>query len=309
MLAAPLILLLAQAAPPPKPRVDPVMAIEQSLVCREAPQAIQEARTYLLGKGWPDVTRPSVMSDTPTSYQFDRDGIWLVVSPFNASLAECHTHSHIPDGTQLAGLLPALTKALGRAPDKVSGELAVWNNIAGRKVEAGIAGGEWFNIFFRPANAEPTPDRMALTAASTAPSASADEIAAAATACMAAGDGVDGAALRGAGWSPVQRADGAEIYARKGSNVRILATRGQCVVDAYGQRRDSFDAIRAATQARLKKRFGGKLAVRTSTGHARSPSRGQGFTVGNRIGILSSEQRDDGLSIRFTVMTLQDMPS
>ena len=49
-------------------------------------------------------------------------------------------------------------------------------------------------------------------------------------------------------------------------------------------------------------RFGSGVAQVSSVGTASGFSRGQGFTVGNRVGILSSERRADGLSIRFTTM-------
>ena len=286
--------------------VDPALAIQRSLACRDAPLAIEEARRYLVEHGWPDVTRPPLAGPN-TSYQFDRDGVWLVVRPFNAALAQCQINAKVSGKTVWADLLPLLTAAFGRAPDSTENNRARWDGVAGRKVEVSLVDRRWFNVVYKPANAEPTPDPTALTAASTAPSAGADEIAAAATACFGAvgGRGIDAAAIRSAGWDKASERGGTRIFSRDGSNVRIFAARGgQCVVDAYGQRRDSFDAIRDAVRGRLSQRFGGKLALGSATGHARSPSRGQGFTVGKRIGVLSSEQRDDGLSIRFTVMTI-----
>jgi hypothetical protein len=310
MLAAAALLLVAQAAPAaaePLPPVDAALAIERSLVCRRAPFAIEEARAYLAAQGWPDVTRPPMTSAGNTSYQFERDRIWLVIHPFNASLATCQTNARIAETTNWPDLLARVTVAFGSPPDTTGNNRAQWHNVGGRKIEVSLIERRWFNIVYQPANAEPTPDPTALTAASSAPSATADEIAAAASACMAAVDGrnVDASVLRNGGWRNESERGGVRILSREGSNVRIFAARSQCVVDAYGQRRNSFDAIRDAIQARLTAQFGAQATMGESLGEASSPSRGQGFMVGNRIGVLSSEQRDAGLSIRFTVMSIR----
>lgn len=304
---AALLLLAAQGAVPAPP-IDAALAIERSLVCRGAPLALDEARTYLVAQGWPDVTRPRLSWDrSPPSYQFERDRIWLVIHPFNASVATCQTNARIAETTNWADLLPLLTAAFGRPPDTNADNRAQWQNLGGRNIEVSLVERRWFNIVYKPANAEPTPDPTALTAASTAPSATPEEIAEAATACIAAAGGrnIDVSALRGQGWREESERGGVRILARAGGTVRIFAARGQCVVDAYGQRRNSFDAIRDAIRARLTAQFGAQATMGESIGAAASPSRGQGFLVGNRIGVLSSEQRDAGLSIRFTVMSVR----
>ena len=79
---------------------------------------------------------------------------------------------------------------------------------------------------------------------------------------------------------------------------------GMCIVEAYGEASDSFDAISAAINNQLTARFGRQVALARSVGDGSSFSRGQGFTIGNRVSVLSSERRPDGLSIRVTAMAL-----
>jgi hypothetical protein len=79
---------------------------------------------------------------------------------------------------------------------------------------------------------------------------------------------------------------------------------GMCVVDAYGEGADSFDAIAAAINAGLTARFGRDVSLARAVGDESSFSRGQGFTIGNRLSVLSSERRPDGLSIRVTAMAM-----
>lgn len=142
------------------------------------------------------------------------------------------------------------------------------------------------------------------------PTSPAAEIAAAAGACMAAlgPRGIDSGAMEREGWPLAQMTGEARIHSRDGSNVLVITTvmgGGQCIVDAYGERMDGFDAIRDAIRTRLKARFGGKAKLGAATGAEGDFSRGQGFLVGKRIGVLSSERRADGLSVRFTTMSLR----
>lgn len=144
----------------------------------------------------------------------------------------------------------------------------------------------------------------------TQPASPAAEIADAAGACMAAlgPRGIDSAAMGREGWPLAQMTGEARIHSRDGSNARVITTAmggGQCIVDAYGERMDGFDAIRDAIRTRLKARFGGKAKLGSATGAEGDFSRGQGFLVGKRIGVLSSERRADGLSVRFTAMSLR----
>lgn len=145
---------------------------------------------------------------------------------------------------------------------------------------------------------------FAAAPAAARPSSPPEEIAAGAVACVEAlgGERADRAAIEAAGW----RAEGSG-FVRSGSNVRIVLVpmgAGMCVVDAYGERADSFDAIAEAVKRRLTARFGRDVATAMATGNESSASRGQGFTIGNRMSIVSSERRPDGLSIRVTAMAM-----
>lgn len=146
--------------------------------------------------------------------------------------------------------------------------------------------------------------------AQTRPTSSASEIGAAASACMAAvsDKGIDASALPSAGWPLLDTLGEVRVHSRDGSNVRILTTGlggAQCIVDAYGERMDAFDSIRDAVRTALKARFRSGVKLAAARGSDSDFSRGQGFLAGNRIGVLSSERRTDGLSIRFTVMSLR----
>jgi hypothetical protein len=144
----------------------------------------------------------------------------------------------------------------------------------------------------------------------TKPTSPAAEIAAAAGACVAAlgPKGIDSAAMGREGWPLAESTGEARVHHRDGSSLFIITTAmggGQCIVDAYGEGMDSFDSIRDSIRAQLKTRFGGGAKLAGATGAAGDFSRGQGFLIGNRLGVLSSERREDGLSIRFTVMSLR----
>ncbi|HEX8192376.1 MAG TPA: hypothetical protein VF552_05700 [Allosphingosinicella sp.] len=145
---------------------------------------------------------------------------------------------------------------------------------------------------------------LAAAPASARPSSPPQEIAAGAVACIEAlgGETANRAAIEAAGW----RADRSG-FVRAGSNVRIVLVPmggGMCVVDAYGERADSFEAIAQAVQSQLTARFGREVAPAGGRGDESTFSRGQGFTIGNRISVVSSERRPDGLSIRVTAMSM-----
>jgi hypothetical protein len=121
-------------------------------------------------------------------------------------------------------------------------------------------------------------------------------------------NGIEPAAIARSGWPRAQARGGAAEHIRDGSHVRIITNsigRGQCIVDGYGERMDGFDAIRDAIGRQLAARFGAAAKLGAATGADKDFSRGQGFSVGNRIGVLSSERRQDGLSIRFTAMSFR----
>jgi hypothetical protein len=296
-------------APARLPGVDPALAIQRAMTCREAPLVLDDARAYVLAQGWPLLPRrPTLVPSREIFYMFERDRVTLTVRPFNAQFSQCQTNARLEETTVWTDLLAVIVTALGRAPDSTQGTEARWVNVNGRTVEVNLVQRAWFNVKFMPAGAEPTPDPRALTAASTAPSSSPAEIALAATACITAtaSRNIDAGAIRSAGWGSMSERSGVRVFSRDGSNIRIFAApAGQCVVDGYGERRDSFDAIRDAIRAALTARFGADAAMSTATGSPGAFSRGQGFNVGNRIGVLSSEQRDGGLSIRFTVMSMR----
>jgi hypothetical protein len=148
---------------------------------------------------------------------------------------------------------------------------------------------------------------LAAAPASARPSSPPEEIAAGAVACVEAlrGANPDRDAIEAAGWRSEKSARSS--FARPGSNVRIdFVPMGpaMCIVDAYGERPDSFDAIVAAVEGQLTARFGRDVAKVSGRGDASSFSRGQGFTIGNRVSVVTSERRPDGLSIRVTAMKM-----
>jgi hypothetical protein len=141
---------------------------------------------------------------------------------------------------------------------------------------------------------------MAVQASAPAPAA---DFAAGAEACMAAlqPGAVDGAALRQAGWSVVRSGETpmghVDIFGRSDSRVQIYASsRGHCVVDGLAGA-DQFDAVRDAIRDRLASRFGSEFSLTSAVGTV-----GQGYSVGDRIGALSSQVRPQGLNLRFTTM-------
>ena len=141
---------------------------------------------------------------------------------------------------------------------------------------------------------------MALQAPAPAPAA---DFAAAAEACIAAlqPGAVDGAALRQGGWAVVRSgetpAGHVDVFGRSDSRVQIFASgMGHCVVDGMAGA-DQYDVVRDAIRDRLAARFGSEFSLTSAVGTV-----GQGYSVGDRIGALSSQPRDGGLNLRFTSM-------
>lgn len=311
--AAPLALLAVPGALSAQPTVpvDPAVAVERTHICRETTGNLDEVVRYAAGHGWTELRREPGNEATGRSpeFEFERDHVRLFLVRFNYARAECSVSSLVPETAGWTEVLAAATAGFGRAPNETSGTYARWIGLDGYDITVRLTG-NYFSTSIRPAR--PAPGAAATepvsTEASTAPSSSPAEIAAAATACItaAASRNVDAAAIRNAGWGSVSERGGIRVFSRDGSNIRIfVAPAGQCVVDAYGERRDSFDAIRDAINAALTARFGSEATMSTAMGSPAAFSRGQGFAVGNRIGVLSSEQRDGGLSIRFTVMSMR----
>jgi hypothetical protein len=147
---------------------------------------------------------------------------------------------------------------------------------------------------------------MLITAQASAPAPPAD-FAAGAEACIAAlqPGSVDGAALRQAGWAVVRSgetpAGHVEVFGRDDSRVQLFASAmGHCVVDGLASGQDQFDPIRDAIRERLAARFGTDFSLTEATGSG--SARGQGYRVGDRMAVLSSQMRPNGLSLRFTSM-------
>jgi hypothetical protein len=300
------------ASAQPTVAVAPALALERSQVCREATGSLDDFVGYAAGHGWTELRRAPGNPATGRSpeFWFERDGVQLYLQQYNAAQADCSIGALMPEGTPWADVLAAATTAFGRAPDDTSGSYARWVGLGNRSVTLRLTG-HFFSADIYPVR--PTIQAAQSSGrdseeASTAPSSAAAEIATAATACAAAAAtrNVDAGAIRSAGWGSMSERGGVRVFSRDGSNVRIfVAPAGQCVVDAYGERRNSFDAIRDAIRAALTARFGAEAAMGEAIGSPGAFSRGQGYTVGNRIGVLSSEQRDGGLSIRFTVMSFR----
>lgn len=96
-------------------------------------------------------------------------------------------------------------------------------------------------------------------------------------------------------------------YRRTGTSVRLFVTFGvsdsrQCVVDGYGTAPDQSSAIEKAIEPLLVADFGNMAKAANSTGAEAPFSQGQDFMVRNVMGVLSSEKKPAGLSIRFSSM-------
>jgi hypothetical protein len=299
--------------------VDPARVFEAMDVCRQAPPSYAEAFRYAREQGFGDLP-PEVRARIPVETLVRNEVSLRVESSFMAGEpGNCTVYATIGDGHGYDEIVAALAARFGRPGEQGDGQAMHWE-IEGRYINASLRD-NYFEIFVR--FPELTPEQVAaaraaeqarraealarLTAATGAASeiSPAADIAAAATLCVAAvaGSGIDADSLQREGWT---RGDsGRASYARPGINARIFAGGSQCVVDAYGETAGSFDAIRDAIRDQLRARFGRDVRLAGATGEASAFSRGQGYVVGDRMGILSSERRPNGLSIRFTVMSLR----
>ncbi|HEX6375178.1 MAG TPA: hypothetical protein VFZ91_05615 [Allosphingosinicella sp.] len=306
------------AEPGAMPQIDPARVIEAAEACRQAPLDYQPALRHLREQGFGDLP-PEVRGRMPYT-TLTRQDVRLILIPTTFIPGSCKVYGEVSEASRFADVVAQLTSAFGGAPVTSEADRADWW-LDDRTIHASLAAGTLsINVIFhRVARAEmiagPRPARPAPATApepqiAMRPASPADEIAAAASACMASlgKKGIDPAAMTRAGWPLAEMLGEAHIHTRDGSNVRVVTTAmggGQCIVDAYGERGDSFDAIRDAIGARLRARFGAQAKLGSATGDTGAFSRGQGFLVGKRIGILSSEQRADGLSIRFTAMSIR----
>lgn len=330
---AALALLAAPAALPAQRRAEPVdlaTLVAASRTCREGPADAGEAARHIRSQGWQpsDGGLPANLRAMLPIPMFEREQILLIlIEPAMGGPGECEVVASVRSAPAWPDIVAALTADFGRPPESSSESQAHWM-LDQRSADANIDRGTVHVAFSlgaaqpraapasppapapdtSPAQAkpsampEPVTEAPAPAPAPAAATAPAGDIAAAATLCVAAFNGsrVDTGAIERAGWTGA-----GGRYSHAGGNVAIFATRTQCVVDAYGERTDSFDAIRDAIRAGLTARFGAQAALGEALGAEGDFSRGQGFTVGSRIGVLSSEQRDTGLSIRFTVMSFR----
>ena len=310
-------LLAAPAALPAQRRADPVdlaTLVAASRTCREGPADAGEAARQIRSQGWrpSDGGLPANLRAMLPIPMFERERVLLIlVAPAMGGPGECEVVALLRGAPAWPDIVAALTAEFGRPPESVTESPAHWM-LDARAADANIDRGHAHVAFSiaapRPRAAPASPPAEAKPAAvpepvaAAAATAPAGDIAAAATLCMAAFDGsrVDTAAIGRAGWT-----SGSDGYSRPGGNVHIFANARQCVVDAYGETSGSFDSIRDAIRAQLSARFGAEAALGEALGAEGDFSRGQGFTVGGRIGILSSERRPNGLSIRFTAMALR----
>lgn len=318
MLTAPAPLWAQPAGKPqaaPEPVVEPARVIAAMDVCRRAPTDYAGAFRYAREQGFGDLP-PEVRARIPVE-TLVREDVRLRVSPPVPAMGtsgSCTVYATVGEGRSYDELVATLTSLFGGPGQQGDGQRMSWR-VDGRYIDAWLSDDSLTIFVGFP---ELTPDQIAaaraerearnaeavatLTAATRVSPAT--DIAQAATLCVAAlhGNSIDTASLERAGWTG--DAGDRSVYARAGNNARIFAAGRQCVVDAYGENAGSFDAIRDEIQSQLRARFGRDVRLAAATGNADSFSRGQGFVIGSRIGILSSERRPNGLSIRFTVMSL-----
>ena len=301
-------------------RVEVARVVEAAQTCRGAPLEFAAARDHAKAQGFGDLP-PEVRARMPYT-TFTRSDVRLILIPTTFIPGSCRVYAKVGEEARFADVVAQLTSAFGAPPISEEASGANWW-LEDRTIHASLDSGtlEVKVIFQSVARAEmlagPRPARPATIAAPAAPvemspTSPAAEIGAAASACMAAlaGKGIDSGAMERSGWPLAETTGEARVHRRDGSNVRIVTTGmggGQCIVDAYGERMDGFDSIRDAVRTALTARFGSKVKLGTASGAEGDFSRGQGFLAGKRIGVLSSERRLDGLSIRFTAMSLMSI--
>ena len=318
MLAAPAALWAQAAGKPqaePESVVEPARVIAAMDVCRQAPPDYAGAFRHAREQGFGDLP-PEVRARIPVETLVRQDVRLRVSGPssLTGSGGNCTVYADIRQGYSYDELIATLTALFGQPGVQGDGETMSWR-VDGRYISASLSD-DSLTIFVGFPDLTPEQvaaaraerqardaEALARITAATRVSPAAD-IAEAATLCLAALDGsrIDTASLERAGW--VRDAASPQTYSRPGNDASIFAGGRQCVVDAYGENAGSFDAIKDSIETQLRARFGREVRLAASTGNAGSFSRGQGFVVGTRIGILSSESRQNGLSIRFTVMSL-----
>lgn len=309
LLAAPTPLA---AQPGSMPQVEAARVVEAAETCRGAPLDFAAARDHAKGQGFGDLPA-DVRARMPYTTLTRRD-VRLILIPTTMIPGSCKVYGEVGE-IGFADVMVQLTAVFGPPVAVEEGRPNWW--FEDRTIHASLDSGTLSIkvIFHRVARAEmiagarpaqPAPMAAPRPEVAMRPTSPASEIAAAAHACMASlgSKGIDSAAMERSGWPLAETMGEARVHSRDGSNVRVITTAmggGQCIVDAYGERMDSFDSIRDA----IRTRFGSRARLAAATGAEGDFSRGQGFLVGKRIGVLSSERRDDGLSIRFTAMTMR----
>jgi hypothetical protein len=98
------------------------------------------------------------------------------------------------------------------------------------------------------------------------------------------------------------------VFQHASNSARILAglrPSGYCIVDAYSQNANLFEAVQTAIEERLKTEFGMSGLTDVKSGEANSSIRRQGFVIGNAVGGFSTKTRQAGLNLRFTTVNAQ----
>lgn len=296
----------SEAGTKPAPSAQDI-AIDDALVCERAPLGFEYTQRWLLNNEWtpttPNLAESQVVQDGEA--QFTHGQVTLSVVPhLERRLSRCTSVATIAGTPTWSDLRSAITATLGRDPESGGADGAVWA-LPDHRIEARLEGNR-LTVTFTPTGHNPFAINPVEAPAVEAPAMStspAADIAAAAVACVTAA-GADQpipVALAEQGWT--RPSDRPGRFSSEGSNAAIFSLGSQCVVDAYGERADAYDEIRDAIRAALVARFGSGVRLPSSSGHAGDFSRGQGFLIGHRMGILSSEARTNGLSIRFTVMS------
>jgi hypothetical protein len=295
-----------EAGTKPAPSAQEV-AINDALVCNRTPLGFEYTQRSLLDSDWtpttPNLPEKQIVQDGEA--RFARGQVTLSIVPhLDQRLSRCTSVATIAGTPAWSDLRSAITATLGRDPESGGADGAIWA-LPDHRIEARLEGNR-LTVIFTPTGYNPFAISPVAARALEAPAMSpapATDIAAAAVACVAAADAGHPipVALIEQGWAMASDRPGR--FSREGSNATIFSLGSQCVVDAYGERADAYDEIRDAIRAALVARFGSGVRSPSSSGHAGDFSRGQGFLIGHRMGILSSETRTNGLSIRFTVMS------
>jgi hypothetical protein len=305
--SAPAVVAQTEAGAKPAPSAQEI-AIDDALVCKRAPLGFEYTQRWLLDNEWtpttPNLPEKQIVQDGEARFAHGQV-ILSIVPHLEQRLSRCTSVATIEGTPTWSDLRPAITAGLGREPESGGSDGAVWA-LPDHRIEARLEGNR-LTVTLTPTGYSPFALSPVVARALEVPPMSpapAADIAAAAVACVAAAGAERPipVALMEQGWA--MGSDRPGRFSREGSNATIFSLGSQCVVDAYGERADAYDEIRDAIRAALVARFGRGVRLPSSSGHTGDFSRGQGFLVGNRMGILSSEARANGLSIRFTVMSI-----